>query len=131
LASREEESDLRAIERAVGRPLPRITIPDFDYTKRPAERFEVPLADRIAAIRAKKAEERARAKAKLERRGGAGPTSNRDGVRDGVRDGARAGGGSNGSAGGGRPYRGGGASSGGGSSAGAGSRGPPRRPPGR
>jgi len=142
-ASREEESDLRAIERAVGRPLPRITLPDFDYAKRPTERFEVPLADRIAAIRAKKAEERARAKAKLERRGGAGSTNGRDG--------ARAGGGTGGSAGGGRPYRGGGASSGGGSPSGPGSRGPssggprsgggggsgggasrpPRRPPGR
>src|SRR5918993_408770 len=36
--SPEEESDLKAIERAVGRPLPRITLPGFDYSKRSAER---------------------------------------------------------------------------------------------
>jgi ATP-dependent RNA helicase RhlE len=74
-AAPQEEHDLRAIERAIGRSLPRITVPGFDYAKRPAERFEVPIAERIAAIRAKKAEERARAKAKAERRtssGGAG-----------------------------------------------------------
>jgi len=66
--SPEEEDDLRAIERAIGRRLPRVTLPGFDYGARPAERFEVPLAERIAAIRARKAEERARAKAKAERR---------------------------------------------------------------
>src|SRR3984957_7022307 len=72
----DEERDLRAIERAIGRALPRITVPGFDYAKRPTERFEVPIAERIAAIRAKKAEDRARAKAKAERRnksGGGGP----------------------------------------------------------
>jgi ATP-dependent RNA helicase RhlE len=69
-----EEHDLRAIERAIGRSLPRITVPGFDYAKRPAERFEVPIAERIAAIRAKKAEERARAKAKAERRNSSGGT---------------------------------------------------------
>ncbi|MDB4951910.1 MAG: box helicase domain protein, partial [Gemmatimonadetes bacterium] len=66
--SPEEEQDLRAIERAVGKPLPRATVPGFDYKARPAQRFEVPLAERIAAIRARKSEERARAKAKLERK---------------------------------------------------------------
>jgi ATP-dependent RNA helicase RhlE len=66
--SPEEEGDLRAIERAIGRRLPRVTVPDFDYSARPEARFEVPLAERIAAIRARKAEERARAKAKAERR---------------------------------------------------------------
>ena len=65
----DEEADLRAIERAVGRPLPRVTIPNFDYAKAPAERFEVPIAERIAQIRARKSEERARAKEKAERRG--------------------------------------------------------------
>jgi ATP-dependent RNA helicase RhlE len=71
-AAPQEEHDLRAIERAIGRSLPRITVPGFDYAKRPAERFEVPIAERIAAIRAKKAEERARAKAKAERRTSSG-----------------------------------------------------------
>ncbi len=64
----EEEGELRAIERAIGKRLPRVTLPGFDYTKRPAERFEVPLGERIAAIRARKAEERARARINAERR---------------------------------------------------------------
>jgi ATP-dependent RNA helicase RhlE len=64
----EEEADLRAIERAIGKRLPRITVPGFDYRKAPAERFEVPLAERIAAIRARKAQERARAREKEARR---------------------------------------------------------------
>ncbi len=66
--SPEELTDLAAIERAIGKRLPRITVPGFDYSKAPAERFEVPLAERIAQIRARKAEERQRAKAKAERR---------------------------------------------------------------
>ena len=66
--SPEEQTDLAAIERAIGKRLPRITVPGFDYAKAPAERFEVPLAERIAKIRAMKAEQRARAKAKAERR---------------------------------------------------------------
>ena len=64
----DEETDLRAIERAVGKRLPRITVPGFDYQKRPADRFEIPIGERIAQIRARKAEERARAKEKAERR---------------------------------------------------------------
>ena len=68
----EEENELRDIERAVGKRLPRIIVPDFDYRQRAPEQFEVPLAQRIAAIRARKAEERARAKAKSERKAGQG-----------------------------------------------------------
>ena len=68
LVSPEEEGDLRGIERAVGKRLPRVTLPDFDYNAKPEGRFEVPLEERIAGIRARKAEERARAKAKAERR---------------------------------------------------------------
>ncbi|WP_027481831.1 DEAD/DEAH box helicase, partial [Deinococcus pimensis] len=63
-----EEGDLRAIERTVGRKIDRVTVPDFDYRAKPAEQFEVPLKDRIAEIRARKAEDRARAAAKAERR---------------------------------------------------------------
>jgi ATP-dependent RNA helicase RhlE len=66
--SPDEEVDLRAIERAVGRQLPRITVSGFDYKQRAAERFEVPIGERIAAIRARRAEERKRAKDKAERR---------------------------------------------------------------
>jgi ATP-dependent RNA helicase RhlE len=64
----DEENDLRAIERAINKRLPRVTVPDFDYKQRPAEKLEIPIHERIAAIRARKAEERARAKAKAERR---------------------------------------------------------------
>ncbi len=68
LVSPDEEGDLRGIERAVGKRLPRVTLPDFDYDAKPEGRFEVPLEERIAGIRARKAEERSRAKAKAERR---------------------------------------------------------------
>jgi ATP-dependent RNA helicase RhlE len=68
LVSPEEEGDLRAIEKAIGKKLTRRTLEGFDYAHSPIERFEVPIAERIAAIRARKAEERARAKAKAERK---------------------------------------------------------------
>jgi ATP-dependent RNA helicase RhlE len=67
----EEEPDLRRIERALGRRLPRVLVPDFDYAAKPAAHLEVPLGERIAAIMAKKAEDRARAEAKG-RRGNTG-----------------------------------------------------------
>jgi ATP-dependent RNA helicase RhlE len=66
--SPEEEPDLRAIERAIGRRLPRVTVTGFDYAVAPKERFEVPVAERIAEIRKRKAEERQRAKEKAERK---------------------------------------------------------------
>jgi ATP-dependent RNA helicase RhlE len=36
LVAPEEEDDLHAIERAIGKRLPRVTMPDFDYAARPA-----------------------------------------------------------------------------------------------
>jgi len=66
--SPEEEQDLAAIERAVGKRLPRVIVPDFDYASKPKQRFEVPIAERIAEIRARKAEERKRAKEKQARK---------------------------------------------------------------
>jgi ATP-dependent RNA helicase RhlE len=66
--SPQEERDLAAIERAVKKRLPRVVLPGFDYHPRGPEKLEVPLAERIAAIRARKAEDRARAEAKAERR---------------------------------------------------------------
>ncbi|MCU0621263.1 MAG: DEAD/DEAH box helicase [Gemmatimonadales bacterium] len=116
----EEEGDLRAIERAVGQRLPRVTLPDFDYHTRPTERFEVPLAERIAQIRAQKALERERAKAKAARRaqGGGG-----DGRAPGS-GGRGTSGGSGGRSGGGRP----GGAGGGGRSGGRGGRGGRGRP---
>jgi ATP-dependent RNA helicase RhlE len=68
LVAPEEEGELRSIERVVGRRLPRVIVPDFDYKARTEARLEVPLAERIAAIRAKKAEDRARSQAKAARR---------------------------------------------------------------
>ena len=59
--SPQEEPDLRAIEKAIGKRLPRVTVPDFDYSARPEQKLEIPLADRIAAIRKMKAEQRSRA----------------------------------------------------------------------
>jgi len=47
----EEEADLRGIERVIHKRLPRVTLPGFDYSKRPAEKLEVPLAQRLAAMR--------------------------------------------------------------------------------
>jgi ATP-dependent RNA helicase RhlE len=72
-----EEGDLRAIERAVKQRLPRITLPDFDYAAAPQGSFEVPLAERIAAIRSRKAEERARAGAKGRTPAAAAPSQHR------------------------------------------------------
>jgi ATP-dependent RNA helicase RhlE len=66
-----EEPELKAIERAVGKRLPRVIVPDFDYSARPDAALEVPHAERIAAIRAQKAQARANAKAKEERRAAA------------------------------------------------------------
>ena len=68
----DEEGDLRAIERAIGKSLPRVTLPDFDYKARPQAKLEVPLAERIAAIRARKAGERARAWGNADRRAASG-----------------------------------------------------------
>ncbi|HEV7784760.1 MAG TPA: DEAD/DEAH box helicase, partial [Thermoanaerobaculia bacterium] len=67
-ASADEQSELNAIERAVGRRLPRLELAGFDYQHKPAERLEIPIAERIAAIRARKSEERARAREKAERK---------------------------------------------------------------
>ena len=51
-ASPDESEELRAIERVVGKPLLRVTVPDFDYSARPTAKFEIPIAERIAEIRA-------------------------------------------------------------------------------
>src|SRR5687767_7035368 len=105
--SPEEEGDLKAIERAIGKRLPRVTVADFDYTKRPTERFEVPIAGRIAAIRARKAEERQRAKEKAARRAQSGGGESRPAASAGP----RRGGGGSGRASGGGGRSGGGAGS--------------------
>jgi ATP-dependent RNA helicase RhlE len=65
----DEQNDLRAIEKAIGKRLPQITIPDFDYNARPEGRLEIPIGERIAAIRGRKADERARSRAKANGQG--------------------------------------------------------------
>jgi ATP-dependent RNA helicase RhlE len=104
LVSSEEEGDLRAIEKAIGRRLPRVTVPDFNYESAPAERLEVPHAQRIAEIRARKAEERSRARANAERRAMHGGPQGHGGGRPQHGHG----GGGHGRPGGGPPRHGGG-----------------------
>jgi ATP-dependent RNA helicase RhlE len=67
--SPEEEGDLRAIERAIGKALPRITLPDFDYRRVVGPALEVPREERVAAIRAQRARARTNAVAKAARSG--------------------------------------------------------------
>jgi ATP-dependent RNA helicase RhlE len=68
--SPEEEGNLRDIERAIGKRLLQVTLPDFDYTAKP-QSIEVPHAQRIAEIRRRKREERERSQAKAARRASA------------------------------------------------------------
>ncbi len=75
--SPQEEQDLRGIERAVGKKLPRRTLEGFDASAKVGEPLEIPIKDRIAAIRARRSEERARARAK----GGDGRSGSRSGGR--------------------------------------------------
>jgi ATP-dependent RNA helicase RhlE len=58
LVSPGEEGDFRTIERAIGTRIPRATVPDFDYAQRQTERLEIPLAERLAAMRAQRAAQR-------------------------------------------------------------------------
>ena len=69
--SSHEEGDLRDIEKAIGRRLPRVTVPDFDYAAKPQGKLEIPIAQRIAEIRARKREERKRAEINAARRAAA------------------------------------------------------------
>ncbi len=50
----DEEADLKAIERAIGRTLPRVMLPDFDY-RGAGPQLEIPRGERIAAIRSRRA----------------------------------------------------------------------------
>jgi ATP-dependent RNA helicase RhlE len=70
LVSPEEETDMRAIERAVGRSIERRTVAGFDYSAKSTEKLEVPIGERVAEIRARKAEERGRARANAEKKAG-------------------------------------------------------------
>ena len=81
--SPDELRDLAAIERVIGRALPRVTVPDFDYAARPQGKLEIPIAQRIAEIRARKAQERARRDARSRSSSG-GPGRQSGGPRHGV-----------------------------------------------
>jgi ATP-dependent RNA helicase RhlE len=61
-----EEPFVRAIEKQIGKQIPRRRLEGFDYSAKPAERFEVPIGERIAEIRARKKEERERARQKAD-----------------------------------------------------------------
>ncbi|MDR0788518.1 MAG: DEAD/DEAH box helicase [Gemmatimonadota bacterium] len=68
LFSPDEEKLVRGIEKAIGQTISRVMVPGFDYRAKPEERFEVPIGERIAEIRRRKAEERQRAREKAERK---------------------------------------------------------------
>jgi ATP-dependent RNA helicase RhlE len=70
LVSPEEEGDFRAIERAIGKRIPRETPVGFDSSAVQAVSAETPIGERIAEIRARKAQERARAAEKAALRAG-------------------------------------------------------------
>ncbi|HEX5216837.1 MAG TPA: DEAD/DEAH box helicase [Vicinamibacterales bacterium] len=72
--SPEERQEIAAIERALGRTLPRVTVPDFDYDARPAAKLEVPIAQRMAQMRERRAHDRARGQARRGRQGGGSGT---------------------------------------------------------
>jgi ATP-dependent RNA helicase RhlE len=62
LVSPAEEADLRSIERAIGQRLARVTMPGFDYSRKPAETPAVSIAER-ARFRAGRAQPGRRARA--------------------------------------------------------------------
>ena len=68
LVAPDEEADLARIERAVGTRLPRLRLEGFAYDASAGARLEQPRGERIAAIRARKAEDRARGQAKAARK---------------------------------------------------------------
>ena len=76
LVAPDEEASLRDIEHALRVPIERATVPGFDYAARPSERLEVPLGQRIAAIRERRAQER-QAAARRPARGGSTGDRNR------------------------------------------------------
>lgn len=80
LVSPEEEGTVRAIEHAVGRTIERRRIEGFDYEAAAEAKLEVPQRERIAAIRARKADDRARAAVNAARRENGGGRNARTGA---------------------------------------------------
>jgi ATP-dependent RNA helicase RhlE len=79
--SPDEEQDLRAIERAIGKPLPRITLPGFDYAKKTEERLEIPVRERLAAARAARRPKRGSQRGPAAAPAGSGHAARRNGPR--------------------------------------------------
>jgi ATP-dependent RNA helicase RhlE len=88
LASPNDEQAVAAIERVVGRRIPRRTLEGFDYAEKAAENLEIPVAQRITAIRAQRTTERSHARANAGRRAGAGRAWGGGGTGDGTRSAA-------------------------------------------
>ncbi len=63
-----ETSDLHAIERVLGSRLPRRKVEGFDYDRKTSEKLEIPLAERLAKMRAERAGARERTRQKAERK---------------------------------------------------------------
>lgn len=66
--SPQEERELHFIEKHIGKRIFRKKIDTFDYSQKPKEKFEIPLEQRIAEIKQRKAEDRERSKAKGQKR---------------------------------------------------------------
>ena len=88
--SHEEEKEIKDIEKVLGKKIERRKVKDFDYNATGQEKLEIPLAERIAAIRERKRGERARSNARAanpetakkgqphrKRRGARGPSRGR------------------------------------------------------
>jgi ATP-dependent RNA helicase RhlE len=60
----EEVQQVRAIEQATGRTIQRRMLRDFAYDAHTDEKLEIPLRERLAAVRTRRTEERARATAR-------------------------------------------------------------------
>ena len=102
-AAPEEAGLVRDIEKKLGKQIPRRVLKDFDYSAH-TEELEVPLAERIAKIRAERAEARQRAAAKAARRGEApAAKSPSSGGRGGRKSAPSSGGRSDSRGGNGRP----------------------------
>jgi ATP-dependent RNA helicase RhlE len=97
-----EENDFNAIEKAIGRRVPRRKVAGFDYDRRAAERLEIPVAERLAALRAQRAQERAN-RSRREGAGRTGPGSGRGQSASSRRPSSPAGRSGNGGGGGQRP----------------------------
>ncbi|HEX6589137.1 MAG TPA: DEAD/DEAH box helicase, partial [Longimicrobiales bacterium] len=94
-AAPEETALVRDIEKKLGKPIPRKTLADFDYTAASDEPLEIPLHERIAKIRAERQAARQRSAEKEARRNGGNGTqrASENGGRKTDGNGARRGGG--------------------------------------